>query len=216
MKPFVFIDLDGTLTDSAPGLTAAIAHALEKMGLSRPEEAVLRGCIGPSLLESFPRLGVAVTDMDRALEFFVQGYETEGLFRATPYPGAHEMLQGLKDQGFGLALATAKPLVEAKRITAHFGFAKFMDAEFGAMDTGGLIDKHALIADAAVETGADIARSFMIGDRRHDVAGALASGVTPVGALWGYGEPGELEKAGAKLLAKSPLEAAALITGERT
>ena len=37
----------------------------------------------------------------------------------------------------------------------------------------------------------------MVGDRRHDVAGAGAHGVRTLGAGWGYGPPGELEEAGA-------------------
>ena len=37
----------------------------------------------------------------------------------------------------------------------------------------------------------------MIGDRRHDIAGAAAVGMDSCGVLWGYGSREELAEAGA-------------------
>ena len=37
----------------------------------------------------------------------------------------------------------------------------------------------------------------MIGDRKHDILGALANGVTAIGVLWGYGSAAELTDANA-------------------
>ena len=44
----------------------------------------------------------------------------------------------------------------------------------------------------------------MIGDREHDVKGALANGVAAVGVLWGYGSRQELMQAGASALCETP------------
>ena len=52
----VLFDLDGTLTDSAPGITACIRHALEGMGEGHRIRDDLRWCVGPPLYESFLRL----------------------------------------------------------------------------------------------------------------------------------------------------------------
>ena len=46
----------------------------------------------------------------------------------------------------------------------------------------------------------------MVGDRRQDVQGARANGVTAVGVLWGYGEREELESAGAMYIVARPAE----------
>ena len=46
----------------------------------------------------------------------------------------------------------------------------------------------------------------MVGDRRQDVLGARANGVTAVGVLWGYGDREELESAGAMHIAARPAE----------
>jgi phosphoglycolate phosphatase len=44
----------------------------------------------------------------------------------------------------------------------------------------------------------------MIGDRSHDILGARANGIFPVGALWGYGSRQELLLAGVGLLCEEP------------
>ena len=46
----------------------------------------------------------------------------------------------------------------------------------------------------------------MIGDRRHDLAGAIANNIEPDGVSWGYGSVGELATAGASAIAHSPAE----------
>ena len=49
----------------------------------------------------------------------------------------------------------------------------------------------------------------MVGDRRHDIAGAHANGVRALGVLWGYGSRDELEAAGADALVGDPADLAA-------
>ena len=51
----------------------------------------------------------------------------------------------------------------------------------------------------------------MVGDRRHDIAGALQNGVHPAGVLWGYGSREELTAAGAKQLFDRPDELVRLV-----
>ena len=51
----VIFDLDGTLTDSQPGIFACTEYALKKMGLPVPPEDTLRRFLGPPLAESFMR-----------------------------------------------------------------------------------------------------------------------------------------------------------------
>lgn len=206
---YVFLDLDGTLTDAAPGITRSIRHALTEMGLPAPDEGALRRYIGPALQEIFPELGVR--DADRAIALYRERYTTIGLFENAVYDGAPEMMASLKTAGFRLALATAKPIVYASRITAHFGLSDLMDAEFGSELDGRRTDKRDLLAHCLAETGADPARSFMLGDRMHDARGALANGITPLGALWGFGSRDELTAAGCAAIGDAPGAIPALV-----
>lgn len=213
MSAYVFVDLDGTLVNSAPGIFAAIRHALRGVGAPEADEAALRLSVGPPLHESLGRLGVPEPDRARARDLYRDHYDDGGLFNAEVFEGAHEMLERLRASGYRLALATAKPLVPAQRITAHFGFTPHFDAEFGPGLDGSLGDKRDLLAHAVATTGADPARSFMLGDRLHDALAAGANGVTPIGALWGFGGREELESHGVAHLAETPRDVAALLEG---
>jgi phosphoglycolate phosphatase len=51
----------------------------------------------------------------------------------------------------------------------------------------------------------------MVGDRSYDVAGAKAHGLACIGAGWGYGEPGELQSAGAVAVCSSPAEVVTMV-----
>ena len=52
----IFFDLDGTLADTSPGITASVRYALERMGRSAPDDPKELFCfIGPPLLDSFQR-----------------------------------------------------------------------------------------------------------------------------------------------------------------
>ncbi|MEX2519204.1 MAG: HAD hydrolase-like protein [Paracoccaceae bacterium] len=215
MSAHVFIDLDGTLTDSAPGITAAILFALETLDVPAPDEAGLRACIGPSLQESFPRLGVPEVHCARALKLYRQHYMDRGVYDARVYDGAAEMLASLRDMGFRLALATAKPIAYAVKITEHFQLAQFLDAEFGSELDGLRADKIDLLKYCLEQTGGDASRSFMLGDRLHDARGALANGVTPIGALWGFGGQAELEAAGVAAIAAAPSDVSGIVEGLR-
>jgi phosphoglycolate phosphatase len=57
-----------------------------------------------------------------------------------------------------------------------------------------LIESGVIRAEAAV----------MVGDRASDIVAAQINGIRSIGALWGYGEPGELAAAGADVLCETP------------
>lgn len=206
IKPnaWVFLDLDGTMTNAGPGITKSIAYALEKMGQTPPPLNDLEKYIGPALQETFPQLGV--TDVDTALGFYRERYTDVGLFENSVYDGVYKMMDDLIAQGFRLAMATAKPLVYASRITDHFDLAPRMTEQFGSELGGWLTNKKDLLAHALTETGADPNASFMLGDRSHDAIGARHNGITPIGALWGFGSYNELNEARCAAICAAPSE----------
>lgn len=111
--PFVLLDLDGTLTDSAPGILNAIEYALRHFHIDVPRSE-LNFMIGPPITEGFTRL----LGGDRALAVKCVAVEREyyhdrGIFESSVFPGVHDMLRGLKEAGCRLGLATCKP--EAQR-----------------------------------------------------------------------------------------------------
>ena len=49
----VFFDLDGTLTDSMPGITKGVQYALKHYGIQVDDLNVLKPFVGPPLSDSF-------------------------------------------------------------------------------------------------------------------------------------------------------------------
>jgi phosphoglycolate phosphatase len=96
--------------------------------------------------------------------------------------------------------------VFAQRILDHFGLADYFAVVIGATLDGSLRHKVDLVARVLVEAGVTRSEAVMIGDRSHDVVGALKNDVRAIGVRWGYAEPGELEAAGAEYVAGTPAD----------
>ena len=208
----VFLDLDGTLTDPKPGITRSIQYALTGLGREAPSEDDLTWCIGPPLIGSFEKLLGDRALAEKGPALYRERFGDVGLFENKVYDGIPEMLETLRVAGYRLRLATSKPHVFASRIVAHFGLDQWVEQVFGSELDGTRVDKSDLIAFAIAASGVRKEAAVMIGDREHDIIGARANDIPGVGALWGYGVPGELEAAGADFRAADPAEAAAMIT----
>ncbi|MBV9549023.1 MAG: HAD family hydrolase [Alphaproteobacteria bacterium] len=197
----VFFDLDGTLTDPKPGITRSIRHALERLGRTAPSEDELTWCIGPPLRSSLTTL-VGEADADRALAFYRERFADIGLYENSLYPGIVPLLAGLRSRR--LFVATSKPTIYAERILAHLGLNGYFEGVFGAELDGARAEKSQLLAYALRETGANPSRTVMVGDREHDMIGAVSNGMTGCGVLYGYGSAEELRAAGAHYLFVTP------------
>jgi phosphoglycolate phosphatase len=124
-------------------------------------------------------------------------FSTIGLYENAVHPGIPKVLATLRAEGFSLRIVTSKAHVFANRIVDHFALREFFPRVYGAELTGELSIKAELVAHALASENARPDRACMIGDRRHDVEGARAHGVTAIGVTWGYGSREELELAGA-------------------
>jgi phosphoglycolate phosphatase len=202
----VLLDLDGTLTDSRQGIVRCIQHALRALGHDAPDESALLRYIGPPLQTTFRELLPINKDADtpRAIAAYRERYVAVGMFENSVYAGVPEALKLLRDRGARLFVATSKPQVYARRILDHFALSHYFDVIYGSELDGQRTDKVDLIAHVLLESQLHPAHTVMIGDRHHDVVGAITNGVRSVGALWGYGSREELSSAGAKTLLAAP------------
>jgi len=206
----VFFDLDGTLIDSAVGITRCVAHAFERLGEPVPPAESLRRWIGPPLRDSFgPLLGDAGRT-ERAVEFYRERFETHGWLEHEVYAGIGDTLAGLAAAGHRLAVVTAKNEPHARRIIEHLPFGHLFEDVTGATPCGRLSHKPELIGEALSRLGWSADGAWMIGDRHMDIHGARHHGMASVGVLWGFGGEDELRAAGATRLAGEPAALRAL------
>ena len=120
-KQILFFDLDGTLTDSAPGILNSVTYALEKMGIPVEDRRALYRFIGPPLLDSFrDYYGMDSKRAEQAVAFYREYFSAGGLFENSVYEGIPSLLADLRAAGKTLAVATSKPEGMSVDILEHF------------------------------------------------------------------------------------------------
>ena len=215
MYSTVFLDLDGTLTDSKPGIINGVRYALKAVGVPMPAEDRFDSFIGPPLLDSFEReCGITGELGQEALRQYRVYYKAQGEFENAVYSGVEDMLKALKAAGKTLITATSKPEDAATRIIEHFELAKYFDCIAGASNDESRNNKPAVIRYALEKNGiTDLSGVIMVGDRMHDIEGANIIGLDSIGVLYGYGGRAELEHEGATYIAETPADVVRIILG---
>ena len=195
----IFFDLDGTLTDSCPGIIRCINHALVELGCEEQPADHLRGMIGRPLVDIFGAVMPSpdAPTVDRAIASYRVRFDDAGIFENALYPGVAAALARLRAEGHHLRVVTAKPHVAANRVLEHFRIRDHFDGVHGPELTDRGCDKAVLLGHALRAADALPDASVMVGDRVDDVRAAEAHGVRAIGAGWGYGLPRELIEAGA-------------------
>ena len=78
----ILFDLDGTLTESGPGITRSVQYALHQMGIEEPDLQKLEPFVGPPLNLSFrERYGMSEEETGRAIHYFRESYDTKGIMK---------------------------------------------------------------------------------------------------------------------------------------
>lgn len=210
--PAVLWDLDGTLTNSFLGISRSLQHVMRALGHPVPEAESLRQYIGPPMQATLTRLvGDDPARVAEGLRLYRERYGAVGKLENEVIPGIPEALEAVARSGPRMFVATSKLETYSVDIVRHFGLQPYFQAVHGSQLDGARADKGELIAHVLEAESLDPGRTVMIGDRLHDVSGALKNGVAVVGVLWGFGDRAELEAAGATAIAEHPAELPALI-----
>jgi phosphoglycolate phosphatase len=202
----LLFDLDGTLTDSKPGIVGCIRFALEQSGMACPHDDVLATFIGPPLRRTFATLlgGAEPERVERAVALYRERFAQRGVFENRVYDGVPALLHTARRAGWTPYVATSKFQGYARQIVAHFGLGHHFSGVYGAGPDGQHDDKADLLAHILAIEGIAPDAAVMVGDRATDIAAARANGIRAVGALWGYGSRAELTAAAPDALCASP------------
>lgn len=212
---YILFDLDGTITESGPGIMNSVEYALNKMNREVGDRETLKNFIGPPLTDSMEKYyGMSQEEALLGVKYYREYYAVKGIFENSVYEGLEETLKILKEEGYTLAVATSKPEEYAKRIADKFDFAKYFAGIYGATMDGSLIRKADVIRYALDDLGvakADYGQVVMVGDRNNDILGAKENEIKVIGVLYGYGDLEELQNAGADYIARTPEDIAQII-----
>lgn len=223
--PVFLFDLDGTISESAPGIVKAVQYGLSFVGIHETDPEKLTTFIGPPLNVQMKKLyHMSDEDIVTAVTHFRELYETKGILDCRPYPGLAPFLKEAVERGHTLAVASSKPEPFVKEIIAHFGFAPYFSVICGS-DIGDELKKRAtrdqkariirkalsLLEKKGFSPAFLASHTVMIGDTFYDIEGARENHLPSIGVSYGYGSQEELEKAGADAIASSPKELSSLL-----
>lgn len=210
----ILFDLDGTIADSAQGITASLGYMFEKLGREVPSPAELRAWVGPPMLDSFAAIGMTPVESAQALAIYREHYLSKGLNSSPIFAGVPDVLRGIFEAGIPLSLATSKPEFPASVILDHGNLTQY----FRVLSGASIDEIRSAKADVIEEAlrrfdmiGVDASNPIMVGDRRHDVEGAAAHGIPTIFVNWGYGTDEEAADAIARV--DTADELAALLLG---
>lgn len=202
MKDYILFDFDGTVFDTAEGITKCVQYALNKMGIEA-ELSELMCFAGPPLVEMFAqKYGMSNEQAKMATELYRERYKPIGWKECKPFEGMHELMLKLKKEGKKLAIATSKPQHLAEQILDAYNMLDDFDIICGAEFDGTRSQKWEVIEYVLNEFGITADDAVMVGDRKYDVIGAKRCGLDCVGVRFGYAEEGELEEHGAVYVAQ--------------
>lgn len=207
------MDLDGTLSDSRPGIEACFRHTLAVLGHDPALVGDVTWAVGPPIAVSIGKLLQTYGDdrVELGVATYRARYSTTGLYECTVFPGIQEMLGALTDAGRTLCVATSKRRDFAERVIDYLGLRRYLPKVYGALPGGGLDDKKDLLAEILRVEGFVPSATTMVGDRLHDIHAAGANDLRSIGVLWGYGGKVELQEAGADMIVATPEEIVGLV-----
>ena len=203
---YILFDLDGTVSDSKPGIISCIKHALDGKGIKHPPAEVFDKMVGPPFSVSMKEfLGLDMPMIEQLITLYRGKYEVDGWRDCRLYDGIVDVFKALKANGKKLAIATSKPLKFTHLMIEGLGLTEYFDFIGGAT------------CDASKETKADVielvlenlkvddvSKVLMLGDRLYDIEGAHALGVDCAAVMWGYGSREEFEEYGADYILDKP------------
>lgn len=209
----IVFDLDGTLTDSEPGIVASYRHALATFG-RKVDDAAIRRWIGPPLGEGLAALGVPAGEIDAAIIAYRAYFTETGMYGNSLFDGVAEMLGKLRGSEMTLAVATSKLQEFAETILDHFRISHHFAVVAGSTRDGSRMIKEEIMAFALASLGQpDPATVAVVGDREQDMRAAVHHGLYAIGAGWGYGTLRELRESGSDVIVEDPTALALLLGG---
>jgi phosphoglycolate phosphatase len=126
------------------------------------------------------------SDVEEALEFFLEHYREHALDHTTLYPGVTEALERLQTAGGRLAVLTNKPVGISRAILEGLGVGHRFFQVYGG-NSFDFKKPHPIGVEALMaEAGVDRSGAMMVGDSSVDIQTARNAGIRSCGVTYGF------------------------------
>jgi HAD superfamily hydrolase (TIGR01549 family) len=206
MAMTAILDVDGTLVDTNYHHAIAWYRAFRSFDLTVPLWQIHRhiGMGGDQLVPSLAgddfesEHGDAVRDEEK------ERY-AELIDEVQPLPGAHDLIERLKDLGHSVVLASSAKEDEVEHYVDLLEARELADSWTTSADVDSTKPEPDLV-EAAWDDSDEDGKAVMIGDSTFDCIAAERAGVTTLAVLTGGFSAEELREAGAAAVFESPQE----------
>jgi len=188
----VLFDVDGTLFDTLPSLSAANNLVLKQAGLLEVATPLLRPALNEGLRAMFRKsidLQMAPVEVELVMVLekeFLQQYMQDWLAAATVYPHLHEALAALKQLGLKLGICTNRDRASTEYLLAQSRIAEFFELIVGLGDAPHPKPAADPLLLALERMGGMAADALFVGDSSIDATCARLAHVPFAGHLGGY------------------------------
>jgi len=194
----VLFDIDGTLADSDEQMVDTIGQRLSRLGWRAPHQAARRLVMAfetpvNCTITLLDRLGLGQRLARRERREQTAGAQAR---RFRLVPGVPTMLRELASR-YPLAIVTTRGRPDTEAFLAQSGLAPHFRAIITRGSTRRLKPDPGPVRRAAEVLAVPVERCLMVGDTVPDIVAARRAGALAVAVLCGYGERGELQRAGA-------------------
>ncbi len=206
----IVFDMDGTLLNTLDDITDSVNAILGRHGLTLRTIDEIRHMVGNGashLMERAIASGKEHPDFDSILKEYQDYYEEHCNIKTGPYKHIPELLKGLSERGYKLAIVSNKPMGAVKELTRIY-FGDYVSVAIGVTETMRRKPYPDEVFAAMDELGSTKEETIYVGDSEVDHKTAMNSGLRCISCLWGFRTKEELLNAGASgnIFVSDPLE----------
>jgi len=187
----VVFDLDGTLLDTAPDLTAALNHSLTELGYPTVPEASVRDMIGHGA-RALLKKGLAAHGahdealVDKGFPIFIDHYRAHIADGSRPFPGLEAALDRLTAEGVALAICTNKMESLSRQLIDTIGWQSRFAALIGGDTLPVRKPDPAPLFEAVARSGGG--RAAFVGDSITDTLTGQNAKIPTVAVTFGFSD----------------------------
>jgi len=188
----VIFDMDGTLVDTAPDLTAALNHVLNKNDFASIDVEIAKSMIGygagAMIQQGLKHLGHVlprdrISEMEQAFNIYYDNHFTD---HCRLFDGIDECLRTLKHQKYQLAVCTNTGEALARQILSELSIIDYFSAVCGGDTFSKKKPNPEPIWGAINAVSGERSRALMVGDSKTDIEAARAAKIPAIGVSYGY------------------------------
>jgi phosphoglycolate phosphatase len=206
----VLFDLDGTLLDSLADIGASMNAALAEHGFPEHPIAAYKSMVGDGVTvlarRALPETQCDEQTIAACVHAMRRVYALRWHVETRAYEGIHALIDELRRRGLLLAVLSNKPHDFTRAVVEHyFGLSRFTSVVGERAGIPAKPDPSSALTIAR-EAGVAPGEVLYVGDTDTDMRTAVAAGMLPIGAAWGFRPVEELAASGARAIAATPAD----------